>query len=696
MKVFISYKCEDALHNAWVDKFATDLRKAGIEAHIDKWSVRYGDSFIEYMTSMIGKADVVLFIMTTGSVAAVESSEAGGGVKFELQLTLSRLIGNEKIRLIPVYREGKKIAIHLKDRKYIDFRDDTKYESSLKNLVDDILDIKYVPPVEPIDGFDKSILSVPQQTGNQFFSNPFSFLNAEDIASPKLLRDLCSLELGYFSKITSLNYKRVVVSGPRGSGKTMILKYMRFITQFDQQNLYYNQVLDQVKYIGLYLSARIQFGNFLIDSKHPKLFLNSSKIIFYSNALFILELLEVLDRLVVNKLERSANVRSLLKFLSESFHLSQKTPEALRNKLVELVRSLLSEKNLYHRNIDKFNSSHTFMNEVTVAIQALLPSVKGKPLILLVDDLSFPRISNIIMDAICRILFCDGSAYYTRVSAHSAGLPFVSMNQFDYGLGRDFIEINLGKDFINSPADFSIYLNDINDILFKRFKLAAKKDFSGLCEMLGAGIKPHNFAKEIRSLSDQKKLRTLKYHGCNIFIHLFSGDLSYLIEILRVIYEAHEGKKYPVDINIQNQVFRNYSRKLITFLQDIKTDVIPSLYDVCYYFGVLAKHRLFSMNKEFLSLEIEIEDGSTVQDGAIRELLTYGVFVDGGLSSTSSGKLSRKLIFRKIYTPAFPISFLNRNSFLMDSKRFEYFIQNPKDYTSSLISKEGGIPDLVA
>ena len=49
MKVFISYKWEDALHNAWVKKFATDLRKAGIEAHLDQWDVRYGDSFVDYI-----------------------------------------------------------------------------------------------------------------------------------------------------------------------------------------------------------------------------------------------------------------------------------------------------------------------------------------------------------------------------------------------------------------------------------------------------------------------------------------------------------------------------------------------------------------------------------------------------------------------------------------------------------------------
>ena len=78
MKVFISYKWEDDAHNKWVEKLAINLRKSGIDAVLDKWEVRLGDSFTEYMTSHIAKADIVLFIMTTASVAAVEAPKEKG------------------------------------------------------------------------------------------------------------------------------------------------------------------------------------------------------------------------------------------------------------------------------------------------------------------------------------------------------------------------------------------------------------------------------------------------------------------------------------------------------------------------------------------------------------------------------------------------------------------------------------------
>jgi len=148
LKVFISYKWEDIAHNTWVEKFATDLRAAGIDAKLDKWEVRFGDSFTDYMTSKIAEADVVLFIMTSLSVAAAEApSGEGGAVKFEMQMATSRRIAGERMRLIGIYREGNKAAAHLRDHRYAEFRDDSQYESSLRELVDDLLEKEKRPPL---------------------------------------------------------------------------------------------------------------------------------------------------------------------------------------------------------------------------------------------------------------------------------------------------------------------------------------------------------------------------------------------------------------------------------------------------------------------------------------------------------------------------------------------------------------------
>ncbi|GJM34235.1 MAG: hypothetical protein DHS20C18_32360 [Saprospiraceae bacterium] len=139
MKVFISYKWEDDAQNMWVENLAKDLRIAGIDALLDKWEVSFGDSFTDYMTSKINEANAVLFIITPASVKAVEAPEnEGGAVKFEMQMATARKISGEKMRLIGIYRSGDKPPHHLRDRRYSDFRDDSKYFKNLHELIDDL------------------------------------------------------------------------------------------------------------------------------------------------------------------------------------------------------------------------------------------------------------------------------------------------------------------------------------------------------------------------------------------------------------------------------------------------------------------------------------------------------------------------------------------------------------------------------
>ena len=64
LKTFISYKWEGEAHDRWVKKVAGDLRAAGIDAQLDKWEIRFGDSLTEYMTSRIDEADVILCIIS--------------------------------------------------------------------------------------------------------------------------------------------------------------------------------------------------------------------------------------------------------------------------------------------------------------------------------------------------------------------------------------------------------------------------------------------------------------------------------------------------------------------------------------------------------------------------------------------------------------------------------------------------------
>ena len=59
LKAFVSYKWETKKHAAWVEKFAAALRVRGIEAILDQWEVKLGNSFTDYMQEHIASADVI-------------------------------------------------------------------------------------------------------------------------------------------------------------------------------------------------------------------------------------------------------------------------------------------------------------------------------------------------------------------------------------------------------------------------------------------------------------------------------------------------------------------------------------------------------------------------------------------------------------------------------------------------------------
>ncbi len=131
---FISYKWQDHARNSWVEQLYRDLRRHGIDAKLDRYEVRPGESLSNYMTRGIGEADYVLFVVTPASVAAVESGK--GSLAFEIQLANAlKTATTKESSIIPLLREGDYTSTYFLDCRYIDFRDDDTYQDALMDLV---------------------------------------------------------------------------------------------------------------------------------------------------------------------------------------------------------------------------------------------------------------------------------------------------------------------------------------------------------------------------------------------------------------------------------------------------------------------------------------------------------------------------------------------------------------------------------
>lgn len=140
--VFISYSWDDDEHKAWVKKLADDLRgKYGICSLIDQYNPA-GADIVEFMNRGIRLSNRVLAI---GTPLYKEKSENGVGTggKYEGVLITTEIYNNtDTFKFIPLLRRGEKFKSSfisvLASRNGYDFRDDSQYESKLKNLADEL------------------------------------------------------------------------------------------------------------------------------------------------------------------------------------------------------------------------------------------------------------------------------------------------------------------------------------------------------------------------------------------------------------------------------------------------------------------------------------------------------------------------------------------------------------------------------
>ncbi len=140
-RVFISYSWESEDHKVWVRYLGERLYQAGIEARLDQWFVKPGESFTVFMEQEVEQGDFVIVVCTPAY--AQKSNNRRGGVGYEQQIVSAHLMaGTARSKFIPILRSGDykpgpdcAIPTHFLGIAWIDFRDDAAFDKSLEDLI---------------------------------------------------------------------------------------------------------------------------------------------------------------------------------------------------------------------------------------------------------------------------------------------------------------------------------------------------------------------------------------------------------------------------------------------------------------------------------------------------------------------------------------------------------------------------------
>ncbi len=147
---FISYSWDGEEHKKWVRSLAEKLQHSGVWIYLDQWDLNPGASLTSYMESKIREADYVLLICTPRF--AKKANDDIGGVGYEKSIVTGEIFYNisSPEKFVPLVREGApadSLPSYLKPKVFIDFRDDSKINERLEELLRHILKKpKYVRP----------------------------------------------------------------------------------------------------------------------------------------------------------------------------------------------------------------------------------------------------------------------------------------------------------------------------------------------------------------------------------------------------------------------------------------------------------------------------------------------------------------------------------------------------------------------
>ena len=180
-KVFISYSHDSPEHRRWVSELGAKLRHNGIDAILDQWDLGPGDDVTQFMERGIIDSDRVLVVCTDQYVRKANAAE--GGVGYERMIVTAQLVqdlGTNKF--IPVIRQAsgkEETPTFLGTRVYIDFRNNSQFESEFDKLIHELHRVPVVekPPLgknpfaklpsgqeaPPIEGSDTQLPEIPAQ-----------------------------------------------------------------------------------------------------------------------------------------------------------------------------------------------------------------------------------------------------------------------------------------------------------------------------------------------------------------------------------------------------------------------------------------------------------------------------------------------------------------------------------------------------
>lgn len=568
---------------------------------------------------------------------------------------------------------------------------DKKFQEKLHTLIimlkDPDPDRRLTDPREVKEYFKNKLIK-PEEKEQTELSHPFDFSNVEQIPeNSNLLQKLYVDTVPWLKEIECDN--TIIISGPRGSGKSMILKNMRLLTKLKSSMSEIS--MDELPYIGFYihcptlLSSAFWGVNVIYDNVTCDKFIHYFNLLLTSEILTSLITLEEIKKISIEDFAKNNLFSFLDKTLlsNRSYSLSNNDKMTHYKSLIENEISICINQIKQNKPLTK-ETSVDFLKNIFNVLDQISGFFVNKKIYILLDDYSLSSVNKPIQKSLNRIIGFRNSKFYFKITTEKFGFVFSDQNGKLLEQDREYSYIDLGRSYIASR----------NDVLKKEFIRTIFNKRLSNCPKMSATIDDMFESKSTKKISEmlcnfttRKVDATFDYAGFDMIYKLCIGDVGTLLQLCKKIYDHQRtinGNVDKIPSNIQDHIIRRVSRERFESIKAIKT-YGRDIHKFVEKFGSISQHHLLrtknpSAPDEIIRIELTNYDPSVKSD-LYMQLIMNNVFIDAGNTYpriTGGIHSVPTLLLRPIYTPALQISYNNRNALRFDWRHFSKLLKNPE------------------
>ncbi|GAA3822729.1 ORC-CDC6 family AAA ATPase [Cellulomonas soli] len=566
-------------------------------------------------------------------------------------------------------------------------------------------DLESMAPIEP-----STLLELAQNRSHAHgvspsessqLGDPFDYISAEHIASDELLYRIFADSCPWIDEVARPDPN--LITGPRGCGKSMILRWLSIKTQLAGDPT--GARLDALQVGAFYVSctAEIQSQVAVFDSRAVAL-AAESKLIHYLNLVVAREVVATLQQMkVASRPEWGIDGRFsafVFEFIREELAPGV-VPIAGIDSLTQaydIVAAQLRVAQEYLRGGRPPTRVTTpdFLNAMSSLLARETTFFAQHRVTFCLDDYSTHRVPEPVQQVLNRVIFGLRSANYIfKISAENRGFYPYDRANARIDVEREMKSINFGAAFVSlgSSESSGKALKFSSDLLANRLRAAGWKGTPQ--ELLGATSKSNaQFAREASAAARDEGPRPM-YAGLPCISDLCSGDMSTLLLVYRRIFDlgdVNRDSSALVAERVQNDAIRLISREM---LQAIRTHephgqrMLTIAQEFCRLarfaleHGTVVEHgeavpmKRTRIEIDGLSLP-ELELGNAAEGSVVKELIRRAIFIDlGPGDSRHAERVTTRLMMRRIYLPAFQLSLAKNGQFAWPEKQFLRFLQDP-------------------